>query len=120
VKNRRRNHRRRLQRASAWLASKLRRSRAKADADNDAPKNAVTTEARHAIRMSLRMKTADHFWWTYFHEVAYIILHRGCNFAYDQNGDGDGLKKKAHRWAQEILAGRGRFEFLCQEPLPSL
>jgi hypothetical protein len=38
VNSRRRSDRRNLQRASAWLASKLRRSRAKADADHYAPR----------------------------------------------------------------------------------
>ena len=29
---------------------------------------------RAIIQMSLRMKSNDHFWWTFFHEAAHIIL----------------------------------------------
>jgi HTH-type transcriptional regulator/antitoxin HigA len=60
---------------------------------------------RAIIQMSLRMKTNDHFWWTFFHEAAHIILHRGRNFIDDQDGVGDGLEKEADRWAAEILVG---------------
>jgi HTH-type transcriptional regulator/antitoxin HigA len=65
----------------------------------------------HAIiQMSIRMKSNDHFWWTFFHEAAHIVLHRGCNFADDQNGEGDGAEKDADQWAQEVLVGKERFE----------
>jgi HTH-type transcriptional regulator / antitoxin HigA len=61
---------------------------------------------RGIIQMSLRMKTNDHFWWTFFHEAAHIILHPGRNFIDDQNGVGDGLEEEADRWAAEILLGQ--------------
>jgi HTH-type transcriptional regulator/antitoxin HigA len=67
-------------------------------------------DADHAIiQMSLRMKSNDHFWWTFFHEAAHILLHRGRNFADDQNGVGDGLEDEADRWAEEMLVGSQRF-----------
>jgi HTH-type transcriptional regulator/antitoxin HigA len=66
-------------------------------------------DADHAIiQMSLRMKSNDHFWWTFFHEAAHILLHRGRNFADDQNGVGDGLEDEADRWAEEMLVGSQR------------
>jgi HTH-type transcriptional regulator / antitoxin HigA len=65
---------------------------------------------RAIIQMSLRMRTNDHFWWTFFHEAAHIVLHKGCNFADDQNREGDGTEKDADRWAQNILVGKERFE----------
>jgi HTH-type transcriptional regulator/antitoxin HigA len=61
------------------------------------------------IQMSLRMKTNDHFWWTFFHEAAHISLHRGKTFMDDQNGIGDGAEQEADNWAEEILVGRQRF-----------
>ncbi|MDI3470718.1 MAG: hypothetical protein OJF62_002781 [Pseudolabrys sp.] len=65
----------------------------------------------HAIiQMSLRMKTNDHFWWTFFHEAAHIILHRGQNFLDDKNGVGGGVEEQADRWAENILVGKARFE----------
>lgn len=64
---------------------------------------------RAIIQMSLRMKSNDHFWWTFFHEAAHLLLHRGRNFADDKNGIGDGLEDEADRWAEEMLVGRERF-----------
>lgn len=64
---------------------------------------------RAIIQMSLRMKTNDHFWWTFFHEAAHISLHQGKNFADDQNGEGDGAEEEADRWAEDVLVGRERF-----------
>jgi HTH-type transcriptional regulator / antitoxin HigA len=64
---------------------------------------------RAIIQMSLRMKTNDHFWWTFFHEAAHITLHRGKNFADDKNGEGDSLEKEADRWSEHVLVGRERF-----------
>jgi HTH-type transcriptional regulator / antitoxin HigA len=64
---------------------------------------------RAIIQMSLRMATNDHFWWTFFHEAAHITLHRGRNFADDQNGEGDGAEDQADRWAENVLVGRERF-----------
>jgi HTH-type transcriptional regulator/antitoxin HigA len=64
---------------------------------------------RAIIQMSLRMKTNDHFWWTFFHEAAHISLHQGRNFADDKNGEGDGAEDEADQWAEEALIGRERF-----------
>lgn len=61
------------------------------------------------IQMSLRMKTNDHFWWTFFHEAAHILLHRGQTFVDEGHGIGDGLEAEADAWAEDILAGRDHF-----------
>lgn len=61
------------------------------------------------IQMSLRMKTNDHFWWTFFHETAHILLHRGQTFVDENSGLGDGLEHQADAWAEDMLAGRERF-----------
>lgn len=61
------------------------------------------------IQMSLRMKTNDHFWWTFFHEAAHLLLHRGRNFADDEKGVGDGPEREADDWAADSLVGRTRF-----------
>ena len=72
---------------------------------------------RAIIQMSLRIKTNDHFWWTFFHEAAHILLHRGRNFADDQNGEGDGAEEEADLWAEEMLVGRQRFaRFKARRP----
>jgi HTH-type transcriptional regulator/antitoxin HigA len=64
---------------------------------------------RAIIQMSLRMKSNDHFWWTFFHEAAHISLHKGQAFADDKGGEGDGLEDEADAWAEETLIGRDRF-----------
>jgi HTH-type transcriptional regulator/antitoxin HigA len=75
------------------------------------PKTCLFGSARwpdtdHAIiQMSLRMKSNDHFWWTFFHEAGHIALHRGKNFADDKAAVGDGFETEADDWANEILFG---------------
>lgn len=60
---------------------------------------------RAIIQMSLRMKTNDHFWWTFFHECAHVILHKGENFADDPVAASDEREKQADRWAENLLYG---------------
>jgi HTH-type transcriptional regulator/antitoxin HigA len=63
-------------------------------------------DEQHAlIQMSLRMKSNDHFWWTFFHECGHIVLHRGQNFADDQNAVGEGQDAEADAWAESFLYG---------------
>ncbi|WP_454852761.1 HigA family addiction module antitoxin [Rhizobium binxianense] len=64
---------------------------------------------RAIIQMSLRMKSNDHFWWTFFHEAAHITLHKGQAFADDKGGEGDGLELEADAWAEDVLVGKDRF-----------
>lgn len=67
-------------------------------------------DSRAVIQMSLRLKSNDHFWWTFFHEAAHILLHRGRTFVDDQGGEGDGAEAQADEWAADILVGRRRFD----------
>lgn len=60
---------------------------------------------RPIIQMSLRIKSNDHFWWTFFREAAHLVLHRGRNFADDQNGTDDGVEAEADEWAERSLVG---------------
>jgi HTH-type transcriptional regulator/antitoxin HigA len=70
---------------------------------------------RAVIQLSLRMKTNDHFWWTFFHECGHIALHRGKNFADDNNARGDGPEEEADRWAENIIYG-GRLRTILGNP----
>lgn len=67
-------------------------------------------DGRAVIQMSLRMKSNDHFWWTFFHEAAHVILHRGRTFVDDQGGEGDGAEDEADAWAADLLVGCERFK----------
>ncbi|MDX8521115.1 HigA family addiction module antitoxin [Mesorhizobium dulcispinae] len=72
---------------------------------------------RAIIQMSLRMKSNDHFWWTFFHEAAHIVLHKGRSFADDKGGEGDGVEDEADSWAEDVLVGTQRFaEFKATKP----
>lgn len=71
---------------------------------------------RAIIQMSLRMKTNDHFWWTFFHECGHIALHRGKNFADDQNASGGGPEAEADRWAEAIIYGHNRLSNILADP----
>lgn len=71
---------------------------------------------RAIIQMSLRMKTNDHFWWTFFHECGHIALHRGKNFADDQNAHGDGPEEEADRWAENIIYGPNALRAILADP----
>src|SRR5262249_10556358 len=46
---------------------------------------------RALIQLSLRYKTDDHFWFTFFHEAGHILLHgrRDVFLEDDDNGQGD-------------------------------
>jgi addiction module HigA family antidote len=64
------------------------------------PKKAV-------IQQSLRFKKNDHFWFTFFHEAAHILLHsRKAVFIDDNKGGGNvapELEQQANDWAEEFL-----------------
>ncbi len=71
---------------------------------------------RAVIQMSLRMKSNDHFWWTFFHECGHIALHRGKNFADDQNARGDGPEVEADGWTETMLYGHNRLPAILANP----
>ena len=72
---------------------------------------------RAIIQMSLRMKSNDHFWWTFFHEAGHLLLHKGKNFADDQNARGDGLEDEADRFAERMLVNPAEFSrFVASKP----
>src|SRR5262249_40843936 len=59
------------------------------------------------IQQSLRHKTNDHFWFTFFHEAAHIILHSSrALYADDDDGRGGGAEQEANNFATDILIGR--------------
>jgi HTH-type transcriptional regulator/antitoxin HigA len=70
------------------------------------------------IQQSLRHKTNDHFWFTFFHEAAHIILHNPKDFyADDENGKGDGVEQEANEFATEILVGKKELtHFIAKNP----
>lgn len=56
------------------------------------------------IMLSLRGKTDDKLWFTFFHEAAHILLHgkKECFFEYGNNEE-DSKEKEANIWAAQML-----------------
>ena len=62
---------------------------------------------RALIQQSLRHKTDDHFWFTFFHECAHLLLHSRKSIFIDMaNGPGNAAPKdevEANDWAADFL-----------------
>ncbi len=62
------------------------------------------TPEKALITMSLRYKTNDHFWFTFFHEAAHILLHSKKEvYIDDGNGFESEVEEQANRFAADIL-----------------
>lgn len=56
------------------------------------------------IQLSLRYKTNDHFWFTFFHEAGHIILHGKRDvFINVEDADGDAKEQEANQFAANTL-----------------
>jgi len=68
------------------------------------------------IQQSLRHKTNDHFWFTFFHEAGHVLLHSSKDmYADDDNGTGDGIETEANDFATEQLVGKKQLkEFISR------
>ena len=68
------------------------------------------------IAISLRYKTNDHFWFTYFHEAAHILLHGKKNIYIDIKEDGvSEEEKEANDYAVEILIPESKYQKFVQK-----
>jgi addiction module HigA family antidote len=63
------------------------------------------TPTRAVVQLSLRYKTDDHFWFTFFHEAAHILLHGKKKVFVEYNGDRNNSpeEKEANDWAADFL-----------------
>lgn len=56
------------------------------------------------LMLSLRYKTNDHLWFTFFHEAAHILLHRKKLMFLELNQNGDGEEEaEANQFATDLL-----------------
>ena len=64
------------------------------------------------IQLNLRYKWADIFWFTLFHEVAHLLLHKGQNIIVDGDGiAGDpAIEQEANQWARDFLIAPDAWE----------
>lgn len=55
------------------------------------------------IQLSLRYKTDDHLWFTFFHEAGHILLHGKKDVFVEFKGKDDPKEREADRWAADFL-----------------
>jgi HTH-type transcriptional regulator / antitoxin HigA len=67
------------------------------------------------IAVSLRYKTNDHFWFTFFHEAAHILLHKKKSVYIDIKEDGTSKEEQAaNKWAGDILIPENEYQKFIQ------
>lgn len=68
------------------------------------------------IQLSLRYRTNDHFWFTFFHEAGHILLHGKKElFLEYQNGLDDEKEQEANHFAQnELIPEKAMNRFIAQ------
>ena len=63
------------------------------------------------IQLSLRYKTSDHVWFTFFHEAGHLLLHgKKTIFIDEKGGDHSDLEEQANRFASDLLIPRAAFD----------
>lgn len=69
------------------------------------------TPAKALVQLSLRYKTDDHLWFTFFHEAAHILLHGKKDVFMEFNGrNSDPKEKEADSWAEDFLIPAGAWK----------
>lgn len=65
------------------------------------------------LMLSLRYKTNDHLWFTFFHEAAHILLHRKKLMFLENTKNGNGKEEaEANQFASDLLIPSEHFELL--------
>lgn len=68
------------------------------------------------IAVSLRSKTNDHFWFTFFHEAAHILLHGKKNIYIDIKEEGTSLEEQeANKFAGGLLIPEKYYQQFIQQ-----
>jgi addiction module HigA family antidote len=74
------------------------------------------TPNRAVIQLSLRYKTDDHLWFTFFHEAGHILLHgRREIFVEDEDGDRSAKEAEADAFARDWLIPPHRYRTFCRQ-----
>lgn len=71
------------------------------------------------IQLSIRYKTEDHLWFTFFHEAAHILLHKRRAVFLEFGGQDGKEEEEADRFAADFLIPREDFSRFLSEPTPS-
>ena len=59
--------------------------------------------AKAVIQLSLRYKTDDQFWFSFFHEAAHVLLHKKRAIYVEQEGQSGDSEKEANSFAADAL-----------------
>ena len=62
------------------------------------------------IQLSLRYKTNDHLWFTFFHEAGHILIHGKREVFLEEEKSEDGKENEADRFASNVLIPAGEYQ----------
>ena len=68
------------------------------------------TPIKALIQLSLRYKTNDHLWFTFFHEAGHIMLHGKRDVFIESDDDNGSEETAADRFAENFLIPRDRYD----------
>ncbi len=77
------------------------------------------TPHKALIQLSIRYKTEDHLWFTFFHEAAHILLHRKKAIFLEGAKQVGDEEDEANRFAADFLIPPDRFEQIAAWETPS-
>lgn len=73
-------------------------------------------QTRPVIMLSLRYKTDDHLWFTFFHEAAHILLHGKREVFIEGMNNVDEREEEANRFAADFLIPQERLRHFLARP----
>lgn len=77
------------------------------------------TPEKALIQLSLRYKTDDHLWFTFFHEVGHILLHGKKDVFVEWDGADTDKEQQANRFAAESLIPAAQWKSIRSKGLYS-
>lgn len=78
------------------------------------------TPNKALIQLSLRYKTDDMLWFTFFHEAAHILLHGKKDVFIEFRGKSSDKEKEADAWSADFLISKSDWKaFLAAVPQPT-
>lgn len=75
------------------------------------------TPSKALIQLSLRYRTNDHLWFTFFHEAAHILLHGKRSIFLDTASHEGDEEEEASEWAADFLIPQTRYADLSRWPV---
>ncbi len=72
------------------------------------------TPSKALVQLSLRYKTDDSLWFTFFHEAAHILLHGKKDVFIEYRGNDSPKEREADDWASKTLIAEKAWQAFCQ------